>query len=157
MCLGIEPGAAGWKVQTNPLSYGRTPQKTYFLVGRIQSSQSGDKPYLPKYRDASFYEVPQWVFELPEHWTSHWPREHQKGIFNGQQGHKNWVVLIWRRITSKIHRQARHHIMGPLNLHLPARLSGGQYHGRNCISVGHRRQEQDVIYLAYEGESLDLT
>ena len=22
VCLGIEPGAAGWKAQTNPLSYG---------------------------------------------------------------------------------------------------------------------------------------
>ena len=25
MCLGLEPGAAGWKVETNPLSYGGTP------------------------------------------------------------------------------------------------------------------------------------
>ena len=24
-CLGVEPGAAGWKAQTNPLSYGDTP------------------------------------------------------------------------------------------------------------------------------------
>ena len=24
--LGIEPGVAGWKVQTNPLSYGGTPR-----------------------------------------------------------------------------------------------------------------------------------
>ena len=24
-CLGLEPGAAGWKVQTNPLTYGSTP------------------------------------------------------------------------------------------------------------------------------------
>ena len=24
-CLGFEPGAAGWKAQTNPLSYGGTP------------------------------------------------------------------------------------------------------------------------------------
>ena len=24
-CLGVEPGAAGWKAQTNPLSYGGTP------------------------------------------------------------------------------------------------------------------------------------
>ena len=23
--MGLEPGAAGWKVQTNPLSYGGTP------------------------------------------------------------------------------------------------------------------------------------
>ena len=25
VCLGLEPGAAGWKAQTNPLSYGCTP------------------------------------------------------------------------------------------------------------------------------------
>ena len=25
VCLGLEPGAAGWKVQTNPQSYGGTP------------------------------------------------------------------------------------------------------------------------------------
>ena len=25
VCLGFEPGAAGWKAQTNPLSYGGTP------------------------------------------------------------------------------------------------------------------------------------
>ena len=24
VCLGLEPGVAGWKVQTNPLSYGGT-------------------------------------------------------------------------------------------------------------------------------------
>ena len=26
VCLGLEPWAAGWKVQTNPLSYGSTPK-----------------------------------------------------------------------------------------------------------------------------------
>ena len=25
VCLGLEPGAVGWKAQTNPLSYGGTP------------------------------------------------------------------------------------------------------------------------------------
>ena len=25
VCSGLEPGAAGWKAQTNPLSYGGTP------------------------------------------------------------------------------------------------------------------------------------
>ena len=25
VCLGFEPGAAGWKARTNPLSYGGTP------------------------------------------------------------------------------------------------------------------------------------
>ena len=29
-CLGVEPGAARWKAQTNPLSYGDTPIKPYF-------------------------------------------------------------------------------------------------------------------------------
>ena len=28
VCLGIEPGAAGWKARTNPLSYGGTPFNT---------------------------------------------------------------------------------------------------------------------------------
>ena len=28
VCLGIEPGAAEWKVRTNPLSYGSTPDHT---------------------------------------------------------------------------------------------------------------------------------
>ena len=27
-CLGLEPRAAGWQAQTNPLSYGGTPKKT---------------------------------------------------------------------------------------------------------------------------------
>ena len=26
VCLGLEPGAAGWKAQTNPLSYGGIPE-----------------------------------------------------------------------------------------------------------------------------------
>ena len=30
MCLGLEPGAAGWQVQTNPLSYGGTPKTQMF-------------------------------------------------------------------------------------------------------------------------------
>ena len=25
VCLGFEPGAAGWKAETNPLSYGGAP------------------------------------------------------------------------------------------------------------------------------------
>ena len=25
VCLGLEPGVAGWKAQMNPLSYGGTP------------------------------------------------------------------------------------------------------------------------------------
>ena len=30
MCLGLEPSVAGWKVQTNPLSYGGTPGSRNF-------------------------------------------------------------------------------------------------------------------------------
>ena len=29
-CLGVKPGVAGWKAQTNPLSYGGTPGQTKF-------------------------------------------------------------------------------------------------------------------------------
>ena len=31
-CLGVEPGAAWWKAQTNPLSYGGTPLFTQILL-----------------------------------------------------------------------------------------------------------------------------
>ena len=30
VCLGLEPGGAGWKAQTNPLSYGGTPTLIIF-------------------------------------------------------------------------------------------------------------------------------
>ena len=32
VCLGIKPGAAGWKAQTNPLSYGGTPKRWLFIL-----------------------------------------------------------------------------------------------------------------------------
>ena len=38
VCLGVEPGAAGWKAVTNPLSYGGTPiafHFTYLTGSRI--------------------------------------------------------------------------------------------------------------------------
>ena len=31
VCLGLEPGAAGWKAQMNPLSYGGTPGAHVFI------------------------------------------------------------------------------------------------------------------------------
>ena len=34
-CLGLEPGAAGWKVETNPLSYG-SPH-VHFNVGLVNN------------------------------------------------------------------------------------------------------------------------
>ena len=40
-CLGVEPGAAWWKAQTNPLSYGGTPQGWFFMDSNssIQNKQ----------------------------------------------------------------------------------------------------------------------
>ena len=32
VCLGLEPEAAGWKAQTNPLSYGGTQWLKIFLI-----------------------------------------------------------------------------------------------------------------------------
>ena len=32
VCLGLEPGVAGWKVQTNPLSYGGTPRLKFLDI-----------------------------------------------------------------------------------------------------------------------------
>ena len=32
VCLGLEPGVAGWKAQTNPLSYGGTPKSSEMLL-----------------------------------------------------------------------------------------------------------------------------
>ena len=36
VCMGLKPGAAGWKVQTNPLSYGSIPmlQFVYDITSR---------------------------------------------------------------------------------------------------------------------------
>ena len=34
VCLGVKPGAAVWKAQTNPLSYGGTP-KSFFAQNSI--------------------------------------------------------------------------------------------------------------------------
>ena len=33
VCLGFEPGAAGWKAQTNPLSYGGTSNTSFYQFG----------------------------------------------------------------------------------------------------------------------------
>ena len=30
VCLGLEPGVAGWKAQTNPLSYSGTPMYCFY-------------------------------------------------------------------------------------------------------------------------------
>ena len=31
-CLGVDPGAVGWKAQTNPLSYGGTQELVMFTI-----------------------------------------------------------------------------------------------------------------------------
>ena len=41
-CLGVEPGAAGWKAQTNPLSYGGTPIFLHFLQKYFITLTTGD-------------------------------------------------------------------------------------------------------------------
>ena len=35
-CSGLEPGAVEWKVQTNPLRYGATPNVILVCVGMAQ-------------------------------------------------------------------------------------------------------------------------
>ena len=36
VCLELEPVVVGWKVQTNPLSYGGTEQSSFFTVPRVR-------------------------------------------------------------------------------------------------------------------------
>ena len=44
VCLGFEPGAAGWQAQTDPLSYGGTPRiDSYFRIGSPLKSYSRDR------------------------------------------------------------------------------------------------------------------
>ena len=50
MCLGHEPGAAGWKAQVNPLSYGGTPcQKSLAVLLlcrlKIERGKEGSKEF----------------------------------------------------------------------------------------------------------------
>ena len=46
VCLGHEPGAAGWKVQINQLSYGGTPSMHLGHGGLIdQSKELGGLPF----------------------------------------------------------------------------------------------------------------
>ena len=53
-CLGVEPGAAGWKGQTNPLSYGGniyyftvTLKKIYLKIG-VMNFESSDPQLMAK-------------------------------------------------------------------------------------------------------------
>ena len=39
-CLGVEPGVAEWKAQTNPLSYGGTPEANLHI--RFQQNECED-------------------------------------------------------------------------------------------------------------------
>ena len=59
VCLGLQPGAAGWKAQTNPLSYGGTLLSlTPFTKGAMVVAQ-----------------LVKWLYpkpEIPRFETSHW-------------------------------------------------------------------------------------
>ena len=54
VCLGLEPGAAGWQAQMNLLSYGGTPSEVFLAEGfRLK--------VLNFYRDDKiFFCVPKW-------------------------------------------------------------------------------------------------
>ena len=61
-CLGVQPRAAGWKAQTNPLSYGSTPKKLVKAFLAIPASK-----YL--------------VFVLPSKFIFHFSRHCLSQIF----------------------------------------------------------------------------
>ena len=42
VCLGLEPEAAGWKAQTNPLSYGGTPPFNSLYICNVNFMWEGD-------------------------------------------------------------------------------------------------------------------
>jgi len=41
VCLGLEPRAAGWKAQTNPMSYGAIPFATILGLSNLANKQIG--------------------------------------------------------------------------------------------------------------------
>ena len=48
MCFGLEPGAAGLKLQTNPLSYGGTPYRHLGISELPWFESQRPKNFLPK-------------------------------------------------------------------------------------------------------------
>ena len=52
VCLGFEPGAAGWKAHTNPLSYGGKLQLS--ILG-VLSFTYGSVDYLPTAKKLLYY------------------------------------------------------------------------------------------------------
>ena len=42
VCLGLKPGVAEWKVQTNPLSHGGTPNNRSMLIRRRRGRQCSE-------------------------------------------------------------------------------------------------------------------
>ena len=58
VCLGFEPGAAGWKSQTNPLSYGGTPCTLFFdgTVMKNSFAYGTKRSSLTKHQKLSPYE-----------------------------------------------------------------------------------------------------
>ena len=50
LCLGLEPGAAGWKAITNPLSYCGTPSVQLSLGSAASVIRFGEiSPFWPKF------------------------------------------------------------------------------------------------------------
>ena len=81
VCLGLEPGAAGWKAQMNPLSYGGTPhpQQCYIrhffayiiddkssTVEKIQNHWNAPDTFDPKSTVKS-YAIKRWFQAKPTH------------------------------------------------------------------------------------------
>ena len=63
-CLGVEPGAAWWKAQTNPLSYGGTPKvgDCYLFIFSLNGTGDGG---------TSFYSL-DLLAEVNKNWRSLW-------------------------------------------------------------------------------------
>ena len=72
VCLGLEPRAAGWKVQTNPLSYGGTPCcSVLFVVGcRMSICQSNQNYIMLRKLFQSILNV-TWVLYYFENYAKH--------------------------------------------------------------------------------------
>ena len=49
VCLGLEPWAAGWMAQTNPLSYGGTPY-CYLQLAYIKEKVASNGPFEKPFR-----------------------------------------------------------------------------------------------------------
>ena len=53
VCLGFEPGVAGWKAQMNPLSYGGTPKIVMFVCLKRPNINAKKWPVLAQLKKAA--------------------------------------------------------------------------------------------------------